>query len=193
MFQKVFYMRVILVSFLLFLMGCASVKNQATEAELADLKEVMKTNKVDLTFNWARPIGLNAGVSGLQGLMPPGSTTSNISLIGNLNYLIIKKDSLIMDLPYYGQQQLPRGYNTTDTGVAFKGLPYKSETEFKDNKYILKYWLDAKYEDYRVIVTLFPNKKSTLNVNSSHRTTINYDGTWEILNEEENKEIKKSK
>lgn len=193
MIQNRFIMRLVVACLMMFFVSCSSLKYNATDAEIANLKDIVKSKKIALSFDWAQPIGLNMGVTGLQSLMPPGSTTNNINLIGNPNFLNINKDSIHMDLPYYGQQQLGRGYNTNDTGVSFKGTPYKTETEFKENKYILKYWLDSKYDDYRIIITLFANKKSVLRVNSSHRTTINYDGTWKPLTEEKNKETKNSK
>lgn len=180
-------MRIILLSLFVVFISCGSLKNTATDAEINTLKETVLQKNIEVTFNWARPLALNNGVTGLQNLLPPGSTVNNINLIGNPNFFRIKNDSIHMDLPYYGQQQMRGGYNS-ETGVKYKG-PVKSAKKTFDEKkgiYILKYGLDAKNEFYNVTLTLFANtKKSTLTVNSSNRTSISYDGNWKVLIEKE--------
>lgn len=181
-------MRIAIVSVLVVFMSCVGSKNTLTSLEINQFKEKIENKNIEATFNWAQPMGLNNNVTGLQNLLPPGSSTNNINLSGNTNFLRIRKDSIHVDLPFYGQQQISRGYNS-EGGVKFKGKPaavYKNY-DTKKGAYILKYELKAKDESYNVILTLYPNKKSNLNVNSSHRSSIYYTGNWKELEATSNK------
>lgn len=175
-------MRALIIPFLVLFMSCGSAKNTATTAQLNQLKNIVNTKNFEVNFDWANPLGINSGVVGLQNLMPPGSNINNISLIGNPNYFKVQKDSISMELPYYGQQRMSRGYNT-DSGVKFEGKPTNYSAIFNENKntYTLKYALKGEEESYDIILTLFPNKSSNLSLISSHRTSINYTGSWKEL------------
>ncbi|GAB7256464.1 DUF4251 domain-containing protein [Polaribacter sp. OB-PA-B3] len=180
-------MRVVLVSLLVFCFGCSGLKSTATQAEINNLKEIIASKNIEAIFDWAQPMGLNNNVRGLENLLPPGSSTNNINLSGNANFFRIKNDGVHVDLPFYGQQQLSRGYNA-DAGIKFDGKP-QAEKKYFDNKkgaYILKYTLNAKDEGYNATLTLYPNGNCSLNVNSSHRSTIYYNGNWKVLTENNN-------
>ncbi|WP_435414975.1 DUF4251 domain-containing protein [Polaribacter aestuariivivens] len=172
-------MRIVVLSFLVLFISCGISKNTATPSEINNLKKAVTNKAIEANFDWASPLGLNNNVQGIENLLPPGSTSSNISLIGNPNFFIIKNDSISMDLPYYGRQQLSGGYGT-DLGVEFDGKPKTEKKYYHEKKaaYIFEYTLYAKKESYDVTLTLFANKKSTLDVNSSHRTNISYNGNW---------------
>ncbi len=176
-------MRIALLGFLMVLFGCSSTNKILSAQQISTLKDVVEAKEIEIEFNWAQPTGLISSVSGLQNLIPFGSTINNINLNGNPNFFKINKDSLSIDLPYFGSQQLPKGYNNTEIGVNFNGTPEKFEEKFdaKRNKYILTYWLKGTDESYKVILVLFPNNSSVLYVNSSHRTPINYDGEWKRI------------
>lgn len=176
-------MRIAFLSLLVIFISCGSSKSTATASEINNLKQMVANKRIEASFNWARPLGIN-NVRGLENLIPPGSTINNINLSGNANFFRIKGDSIHMDLPYYGTQQLSTGYNS-DGGVKFEGKIKKEESFYDANKgaYILKYSLDAKKENYGVTLTLYANNKSILDLNSSHRTNINYTGNWKELKE----------
>ncbi|MDX6745935.1 DUF4251 domain-containing protein [Polaribacter sp. PL03] len=177
-------MRIIILSFLVIFMSCATTKKALTTSEINSLKEKIDSNLIEATFNWAQPLALNNNVRGLEALLPPGSSSGNINLMGNSNFFRINKDSIHIDLPYYGQQQLSRGYNS-DGGIKFEGSADSVEKVFNSKKaaYILKYVLKAKDESYNVVLTLYASNKSNLSVSSSHRTNISYRGEWEIMKE----------
>ncbi|QTE23132.1 DUF4251 domain-containing protein [Polaribacter cellanae] len=173
-------MRIAILSVLVIFMNCGSTKNTATPHEINELKETLNNKEIEITFNWARPLGLNNNVRGIENLLPPGSTASNINLVGNSNFFRIKRDSLHIDLPYYGQQQMARGYNS-ESGIKFEGVPDKNNKVFdvKKRAYILKYSFNDKNDNYNAILTLFVNKRSDLRINSSNRTAISYSGNWQ--------------
>lgn len=180
-------MRIAIVIILVFFMSCASSKNKATEFEINRLEKVVSSKKIEAEFIFANPLSFN-NVQGIENLLPVGSTTAAINLVGNYNYLRIKNDSISMDLPYFGEQQMFSGYNS-DGGIEFDGIPKKATQKYNAKKaaYILKYWLGTNTESYTLILTLFSNKKALLSVNSSNRTNIDYDGSWQELKPEETK------
>ena len=177
-------MRIALLSIVIVLMSCASTNQNLTSAQLEKFKNTIDTNKIEITFNSARPLGLNNGVRGIEKLLPIGSSLNTINLIGNANFFRMQNDSIHMDLPYYGQQQMPRSYNA-ESAVMFegKGEAIQKQIIQKKGTYMLTYVLDAEEENYKINLTMYPNKKSILNVSSSHRTNITYDGQWKILEE----------
>lgn len=156
-------------------------KSSVTLAEMTALKNAISRNSIQITANSATPIAF-ANTKGIENLLPPGSNVANINLINNQNFLIIKKDSLLMDLPYYGELQISNGYNS-DGGLKFEGIPSESNIGFneKKNYYLLTYQVKAKNESLRIMITMYAGKRCSFSINSSKRTTISYDGTWKEI------------
>ena len=168
-----------------FFISCKSTKDVLTPKQMALFEKTISNKEIDIEFTWAQSSGLLNNVRGIENLLPNGSTINNINLIGNDNYLRIIKDSIAMELPYYGEQQLSNNstFGSGETGVIFKGFPKKSNTTFdkKKNSYRFNYSLNAENESLNIILYLYSNNKATLSVNSSHRSPINYGGNWEVL------------
>lgn len=179
-------MRFVILGLFLVFISCKSTKNTVSTEQIAVLKDVVALKNFEVLSDFAQPLALNAGVTGLQNLMPPGSTINNISLIGNPNFFRVMNDSISMDLPYYGQQRMSRGYNS-NIGIKFEGKIDSYTETFNEKKktFVLKYSLKGEEERYDVILTLFPNNTSMMSINSSHRTSINYNGKWKSLNKEQ--------
>lgn len=186
-------MRSIIIPFLVLFMSCASSKNKVTPIQIETLKELVATKNIKAEFDSANPLSFNI-VQGIERLLPPGSAPGAINLIGNPNFFKIKKDSVFIDMPYFGERQLSGGYNA-ENGIKFSGIPKKEIITYNTKKqaFILKYWLQAKSESYTVILTLFANKNAILDVNSSYRTNIDYRGNWQALEEKEQRNVVVSK
>ena len=144
-----------------------------------------------INSDWASPMvttSLNAIAN--SGLLQPGTTINNISLIGNTNFLKIKGDSVFGYLPYFGERRMSGNYGSNDIGISFEGLA-EEFTVKKDSikqEYQIYFEISDKknsQESYQLRLTLFANLKSRLNVNSSHRTPINYSGIVEAIKVEE--------
>lgn len=113
-----------------------------------------------------------------SGLLGPGNTISSISLTGNGNHITIKGDSIVMDLPYYGERQMGGGY-TSESGIKFNGIP--EELSFSKNKQNQRHTINFKVrgegtEYFTVNTQLFPSYKTTITVTSSQRNSIGYSG-----------------
>jgi hypothetical protein len=157
---------------------CYNCKSTATVAEISNLKEVVAGENFEVNSTFANPLAL-ANVSGLENLLPPGSNIAQINLANIQNYFIVSKDSISLDLPFYGERYMNNGYGT-DNGLKFDGKFEKNKMTYnaKRNDYLLEYWLNSNREKLRVAVTLYPNNSSSITVNSSHRSTITYKGNW---------------
>ncbi|MBU3012371.1 DUF4251 domain-containing protein [Polaribacter vadi] len=154
-------------------------KSTVTVPELEALQKMVANNHFEFTAGSANPMPM-ANVRGLEKLLPVGSNMSNINLIGNANYFRVKNDSIFFELPYYGVRQIGSTYGS-DVGLKFEGNPEKGTTTYnkKKKRYSLKYVVKTKDETLNINLILFVNNKATLSINSSHRSNINYNGTWQ--------------
>lgn len=174
-------MRIVLLFVITGFISCVSAKHSVTGAEKSFLEKIVSEKKFEVVFDNANPLAVNRLIA-LEGLLPPGSNAASINLVGNSNYFRVEKDSLSMYIPYYGEQQIARGYNE-DPGIKFNGKPTKTAITYNSKKeaYIIKYWAKSAIENYMLTLTLYANKSAFLSVNSSHRTNINYNGSWKEL------------
>ncbi|MGB5273124.1 MAG: DUF4251 domain-containing protein, partial [Flavobacteriaceae bacterium] len=101
-----------------------------------------------------------------------------ISLIGNPNYLKIRGDSISAYLPYFGEQQMGAGYTSEGGAVQFNGVPisYESVKDQKRQRYEINFRIRNKTETYTVNLLLYAKKVSVINVISTHRFSIRYEG-----------------
>lgn len=157
-----------------------SCKSTATLAEIELLKETATSKNFIVTANDANPTGL-VNTRGLENLLPPGSNLGHINLVNTQNNFTVKNDSIYLDMPFYGERRFSSGYGT-DAGLQFEGIPENVQSSFnqKKNTYEFEYLLKTKTESLQISLTLFANKTSRFTVNSSHRSTITYNGNWKI-------------
>ncbi len=166
------------------LIGCNSVKKTIEPTAKSEALEAMITKKAfTIESDWLYPqptASMNAIAN--SGLLPLGSTTNSINLIGNPNYVKIYGDSIAMDLPFYGERQLAGQYGGNDGGIVFKGIPdrYQVTKDEKRQRHMIKFSVRNHSESYRVIITLYPNWDSSITINSSHLTSIRYRGTVSV-------------
>lgn len=164
-----------------FLIGCASKKLNTTD-NVSLLKQAVSESRFEIVAVSANPVAF-ANVQGLQNLLPIGSNLGNINLIGIENYFKVINNDLYIELPYYGEQRISRGYNSKNVGFSVKRKAESTKIKFdsKKRKYQINYRIKGKDENLDISLVLFSNKKATININSSHRTSISYYGNWKIL------------
>ena len=172
----------ILPIFFLFIACAAS--NTEDNVPSPALKKIIDNKHFQIVSQWANP-QYTVATSQLQGL---GLTSSNsiggrMEISGITNYLTIKNDSIIASLPYYGARQMSSGSGSIDQGILIKGAA-KIEIEQKGNSYILKFNINdnnVKNEHYTVRLKLNSNLSSIIDITSSHRTNIRYEGRFSKL------------
>ncbi|WP_197022119.1 DUF4251 domain-containing protein [Sediminibacter sp. Hel_I_10] len=170
-----------------FLMSCGSSKTSATPEQIAKLDQLVREKSFEIESDWASPMATNALLS-LQnaGFFPPGSSASNVSLIGNSNYFRIKGDSISAELPYFGEVQMSSGHYGGDASITLEGTieDYKVNKNEKKNSYTMTFRARSKNEGYSVFLTLFPSGRTSLRLNGDKRFSIEYTGDVMALDPE---------
>ncbi len=99
-----------------------------------------------------------------------------INLIGNPNSVKISKEKIVADLPYFGVTQVP----STDGkgGIYFEEENPEIKTVYNDKKQRveLKFIGKNRIESLSCTLTVFKNKNARLQIFSSNRNAITYDG-----------------
>ena len=159
-----------------------------TAAEKEQLQQLIATKEFEINATWAVPRVTNSFLQvANSGLLPGGSSASNINLIGNPNYLKFKKDSVFIALPYYGERQMGGGYNTNTIGINFEGNyeDYQENYIAAKQYYTIDFTVRNGTESLDFSIRLYDNLKTNMMVTSSHRTPIGFDG---MVSEIETKE-----
>ncbi|MGB5370884.1 MAG: DUF4251 domain-containing protein [Flavobacteriaceae bacterium] len=172
------YLRGAMAMGILLVQGCGAVSKN-TLAETKALDELVVSKRFEIESDWALPLATNSLNSiANAGLLPPGSSANRISLVGNPNYLKVQGDSISAYLPYFGEQQMGAGYNNEGIAVQFKGVPVSYEVVKHQNRqrYEINFVIRNKTETYTVNLLLYPKKASVINVISTHRFMIRYEG-----------------
>ncbi|MEM9362096.1 MAG: DUF4251 domain-containing protein [Bacteroidota bacterium] len=172
--------KVSILFFLILALSCKSTSSpEVTAQQIKELEEIMDNKSFEFRAQWARPLVTSSLNSvGNAGLLPQGSNINNIDLTGNANYFRMYGDSVAAYFPYYGEKQLGGGgYPPNENSIKFEGIPEKVNIEKNQKGYNIKFYIKYKIETYQVNAQLFPSKKGNININSTHRFPITYQGT----------------
>jgi len=124
-----------------------------------------------------------------SGLLAPGNSANNIDLIGNSNYFKMKGDTISAHLPYFGERRFGGNYGGTDGGISFDGVPDSKEITWNTKKQRVEMRFKIKQErdneNYDILIFLFSNHTTRIDINSSERTSISYVGHIEALETKE--------
>lgn len=163
------------LALLVLICSCATTKNVDT----TQLKSLIENKNYNLESDIAQPMA-TIGMSQLQktGLLGPGNSASNISLIGNGNFLKIKGDSITSHLPYYGERRANVGYGLDNSAIELEGEVKNYNAVWNDNKqhYTVTFQAKSNNELFDVRLVLYPNLKSYITLSSAARTSITYVG-----------------
>jgi len=168
------------------LLSCSSTKEitDAERVQIDELETLIDSKVLAFEANWAYPL-VSSGLTQLSnaGLLGNGNNAGSINLQNNSNYVRIINDRISASLPYYGERRVGGGYNS-DSGIVLDG-PITNYTVTKDTKKgstTMKFRASNKTEVYDFVMTVFPNRKTNIIVNSTQRTSIRYSGAiseWE--------------
>lgn len=180
--KNIFYLIIIIFA----TTACSNTKtyteqdNQAYQA----LQDMVTSQKFEIQSNFARPLATTAFTQlANTNILGPGNTASNIDISGNSNGLTIKGDTISGIFPYFGEVQGGGTYpGTTHQGIEFKGVPENYKMTVNDEKHSvnINFRINDQFrsnENYNVFITLFPNNRSTIQINSTNRTSIEYSGS----------------
>ncbi|MDR6302104.1 DUF4251 domain-containing protein [Mesonia maritima] len=164
--------KLLIIGFLgsLLLMSCGSqnFSTEETSKKLNSIQELIIKSSVEIENRWMTPLRGN-----------------QISLIGNPNYIRIKNDSVNIQLPYFGERQIPGNYISNGGGIQYKGLAKKFE--MTQQKKEISIYFEGKHENelLKFYLTIYPNAKVITKVSSSVRDNISYEGFLKEYKKEE--------
>jgi hypothetical protein len=177
------------VIILLLMMSCSSTE-PLTEAQKLDLQSWGKEKAFIIESDWAKAMpstALNAiGNTGILGL---GNSAGSINLIGNVNYFKMKGDSISGFLPYFGERYVSGGYNNK-IAIEFNDIPDRKKITFNEEKRRTEMRFRIHQEDdneiYDIFIMVYSNNTARIDVNSSERSYITYEGNIKVLESQQN-------
>ena len=167
-----------IISFILLLVSCDSTQNVVANAtDLKEIAQMVDSKNIKFIAETASPIATRE-MNQLSGLLPQGSTPSRIILSGGSDYFKMIGDSIAVEMAYYGTRQAGGPYESNRTGIELNAKPKEYDVKFDDKRktYTLKYRVHDNRESYNFTLKVFGNKKAELYLNSSHRSSITYNG-----------------
>lgn len=180
------------------ILSCGGTKTytEQEQQQYAQLKTLVASKQLQIHSNFARPLATTAFTQvANSGILGPGNSATNIDIAGNSNLLKIEGDSITGYFPFFSEQQFGNTYpNATNHGIDFKGVPvdYKVTENDAKQSVTINFKINDQHrtnERYNVFITVFPNKRSTIQINSTNRTSIEYSGSWQALKAEDSKTL----
>lgn len=190
MLYKTLHIKSLIIFVGIFTMMSCGTSREVSAEDKSRLDQIINNQFFKIEAQFARPLTTNAlSQIANAGLLAPGDNATQINIQGNSSYLKFEGDTVSADLPYFGERQFGGGYDN-DTGIKFEGIPKDLEIENVEDKnlYIIDFDINQDTENYQITLRLYPNLKALININSSQRFPIRYDGTIKAINVPEEKE-----
>lgn len=115
------------------------------------------------------------------------SQGARVNLMTRANLLKINKDSIDVNLSYFGVLQSGSSGMSGQQGVVFNGLMenYSVTVDEKKRKISVKFDTKGRHDQFQFYLTVFGSGNSSLNVSSPVRSSSKYDGTTKETKPEE--------
>jgi len=171
--------------------SCGNSKDftQQDDRAYEQLKSLVASKQLEIVSHTAKPMVSNAfmQVANTQ-ILGPGNTASNINISNTSNSLKIKGDTIVGYFPFYGEQDFGGTLNSNHQGIEFNNVPDDYHVRERDAKHTveIQFGIDDQYrnnEHYRVFITLFPNNASSVRIQSTNRSSIEFSGQVKPLAE----------
>ncbi|MEZ4803203.1 MAG: DUF4251 domain-containing protein [Gelidibacter sp.] len=188
--------KIVFIGIMVLFINCDSTKTFTEQDNQAyqRLKNLVQSKNLEIHSNYAKPMATNAFMQVANtGALGVGNTATNIDISSNSNMLKIKGDSIRGYFPFFGEQQFGGGYpGTNHQGIEFDAIPENYSVTENDAKHSVEihFKIDDQYrtnEHYNIYITLFPNNRSSVQVMSTNRTSIEYTGTLSATTAEDKK------
>lgn len=173
----------LVILLLSFIIASCGISRDATAEENERLEQLLQDKYFEFDLRFARPLPTNSLTQlANAGLFRPGDNASQINLQGSSAVFKFEGDTVTANLPFFGERQFGGGYNS-NTGIEFKGIPkdLKITKYDKKNHYQVNFNIREDSESYQVNLTIYPSLKGTININSSQRFPMRYEGSVNIL------------
>lgn len=173
-------------------LSCGSSKEftERQNEEYRALQELVASKSFEIVSTHAMPIA-SASFNKVANsrLLGPGNSANYIDISSNSNHLKIKGDTIHGYFPFFGDRNFGGGYGRQDAGIEFQGVPQDYRVIPNDKKHTVDIRFQTsdknqKMERYEVVVTLFPNLKSTIMIRPTTRSAIEYTGRVSAVGED---------
>lgn len=170
----------------LYVISCKSSTAAASLEQIQILDQLVAERSFTIESDWALP-QINRSMSALQnsGVISPGSNPNRFSLSGISNNLTLKGEHVSSILPYFGEVQMPSGYNGSDNNsITFNGNveDYKV-VKNEDDSYKISFDAKSNNEPYTVTIVVYPSLESEMILRGSKRFPIRYTGHVKPISE----------
>jgi len=165
-------------------MSCGSNKQFTAQDNQAyqQLQDLVASRSFEIVSTSARPIATAAFTKvANSNILGPGNNAGHIDISANGNVVVVKGDSIRGNLPFFGERNFGGSYGSNHTGIEFNGIPknYKVTQNNKKHTIEITFNISDEYqrnERYDMTITLYPNYKSTIRVQSTGRSSIEFSG-----------------
>lgn len=158
---------ILLIIATIFIVSCASLNNGqkkiSAEQKALQIEDSIQAKSFEVDFNYVTPMS-----------MPPHNLTSNY-------YLRIKGDSVQSELPYFGRAYYSNISNNDRSPLSFNSRITDIKTvKNKKNDYTIIFKTKNDTEDMEYTLNIYPNGQAYLNVNSTYREAISFNGDIDL-------------
>ncbi|MFT7084049.1 MAG: hypothetical protein ACJAT0_002546 [Nonlabens sp.] len=177
----------LLLVLLLVFSSCKSSFTEEDRTKLITLQNQIKEQSFEFKANAVIPFNtqaLNSVANDL--LIRTGNSTARIHVQGDNYTLKIGEKQAVFALPFYGERRIGGGY-TNDTGFNFTAVIKDLTSTMNEKKGYISYEFRAnnKTETLDIELQFYSPNTVKLSINSSHRTSMKYDGYIKWLEIEE--------
>jgi len=136
-----------------------ALKAEAAQKEYTKMKTLIESGIYTFVAEWAN-----------------SQRGGRINMMGNPNYLKMDNENVDAFLPYFGVVQAPS--MSGNAGVEFSGpvTNYRVDYNDKKQKVLIRFKAKNSSESFNLTLTVFQNGNASLNLSSSGRNSISYDG-----------------
>ena len=172
---------------LLVFSSCTSIFTEEDRAKLITLQNQITEQSFEFKAYVVIPFNTQA-LNGVANdiLLRTGNSAARIHVRGDNYTLKIGDKQAVFALPFYGERRMGSGY-TNDTGFNFTAAIKDLTSTMNEKKGYISYEFTAnnKTETLDIELQLYSPNTVKLNIYSSHRTFIKYEGSIKWLEIEE--------
>lgn len=162
--------KIFISGFIIFSLGSCATQNTIAPEQLTSL-----LNSKEFTFMAERANPTSYDVVNILNSLP-NSPSSNIL---NLDYgytLVIKKDQVSIDLPYFGRMFTPN-FDRDKNGIKFVSKDFKiNESLGKKGSSVYTIIMEDQHNINGLVLEVYKSGKAFLSVSANDRQSISYDG-----------------
>ena len=171
-------MKYVLIALIGLLIGCKTSENLKPLSLAPNTETWLVTPSFEIQCTVARPL-VSSGLSQVANLnlLGAGNSVNRIDLGGRGDFLRITDTKVKATISYYGVQRTTNA-NPNENGIILDGTIENYTAKYNEKKNTKHISFDTRHqlESYTIDITIYPGGSCFIEVTSSRRDSINYDG-----------------